>query len=79
MLKQHFLAGLFEEKKDKAIVFHINTELRADVYIARPGRALVYVAIDDNLRSAVAAANKGVRSIEFFGRQHRTDIAHSAT
>lgn len=64
---------------ENRIVFHSGTVNDENgQYITKGGRVLIYVAIENNLYNAAAAATKGIQQINFTGRQYRTDIAHKA-
>lgn len=72
--------GLPAQDEENRIVFHSGTAYKNDAgsYVTNGGRVLIYVAIEDDLRTAAAEATKGVQSIKFDGAQYRTDIAHKA-
>lgn len=71
--------GLPEKDEENRIVFHSGTVNDGNgKYITNGGRVLIYVAIENDLRTAAAEATKGVQRIHFDGAQYRTDIAHKA-
>lgn len=77
--RNEFSSGLSDSDSDSRITFHSGTTSDdKGNYITNGGRVLIYVAIEDSLRSAANEATQGVQRIHFTGAQYRTDIAHKA-
>lgn len=71
------IAGL-GQNTDREFVFHAGTKLSDGKFYTNGGRVLGVTALAGDLRSAIDAAYKKVKSITFRGMQYRNDIGAKA-
>ncbi|MBV8500640.1 MAG: phosphoribosylamine--glycine ligase [Paucibacter sp.] len=71
------ITGLPPETED-AVVFHAGTAEKDGVLLTSGGRVLCVTALGESVRTAQQHAYDAIKSIEFAGKQFRTDIGHRA-
>ncbi len=71
------IMGLDEELPD-TMVFHSGTRQKEGIYETNGGRVLGITALGDTLRQAVDLAYRRVKTIDFTGKQYRSDIGAKA-
>ncbi|MDK2820783.1 MAG: phosphoribosylamine---glycine ligase [Clostridia bacterium] len=58
--------------------FHAGTSLKKGQMVTAGGRVLCITARGENLKAALEKAYAGVETVDFKGKQYRTDIGHKA-
>ncbi len=71
------ISGIPAETED-AIVFHAGTAEKDGTLLTSGGRVLCVTALGESVRTAQQHAYEAIKSIEFAGKQFRTDIGHRA-
>lgn len=72
------ITGVRSYRENHAYLFHSGTRKEGDGWITAGGRVLGITAVQNDIKSAQAAAYETIKCIEFEGAQFRRDIAYQA-